>query len=119
AARSNTTMSIAPPPPSIVQPSITPTPQTPGLTQVSARPSGIMTHSRAKQLTVPPITHQRANDQMNDGKSSSESSNNSSLKDIMQEHEQDDMLDTPSDSKPPNDWEAGLDDLHPGSMGQQ
>ncbi|KAJ1677067.1 hypothetical protein EV182_006949, partial [Spiromyces aspiralis] len=67
----------------------------------------------------PPITHQRANDWMNDGESSSKSSNDSSLKDITQEHEQDNMLDTPSDSKPPDDWEASLDDLHPGSTGQQ
>ncbi|KAJ1679692.1 hypothetical protein EV182_001532, partial [Spiromyces aspiralis] len=73
----------------------------------------------AKQLTVPPITHQRANYQMNDGENSSESGNDSSLKDITQEHEQDNMLDTPSDSKPPDDWEAGLDDLHLGSVGQQ
>ncbi|KAJ1676091.1 hypothetical protein EV182_008900 [Spiromyces aspiralis] len=93
-ARSNATMSVTPPPPGVVQPSTTPTPQTLGLTQ-------------------------RAKDQMNDGESSSKSSNNSSLKDTMQEHEQDDMLDAPSDSEPPDDWEAGLDDLHPGSVGQQ
>ncbi|KAJ1674104.1 hypothetical protein EV182_003957, partial [Spiromyces aspiralis] len=35
AARSNATMSVAPPPPGVVQPSTTPTPQTLGLTQVS------------------------------------------------------------------------------------
>ncbi|KAJ1676160.1 hypothetical protein EV182_008746 [Spiromyces aspiralis] len=87
-------MSVTPPPPGVVQPSTTPTPQTPGPTQ-------------------------RAKDQIIDGESSSEPGDNSSLKDTMQEHEQDDMLDTPSDSEPPDDWEASLDDLHPGPAGQQ